>query len=260
MKQQTKPHYSETFFVSRRANLDLSARVVLGYVLERLRPASIVDFGCGTGTWLGVAGELGVNDCIGLDGDYVNLDHLEIPRQNFIPTDLSGEINLNRTFDLAISLEVAEHIGASNATTFVKNICRHSSVILFSAALPGQGGVYHVNEQYLSYWVELFNQQGFRLRDCIRGLPGLWKDKSVKLWYRQNTVMFFQENLFEKSYRLFPEQPTMLDVVHPELFERETKILRYMLSKHPDFVSALLLLKKKLSRKYQRTPPPASLT
>ncbi len=86
------------------------------------------------------------------------------------------------------SLEVAEHLPPTTAETFVKCLCSHADVVLFSAAQPGQGGERHVNERKPSYWAGLFAANGFNAYDSIR--PLLAENKVVAPWYRFNTLLF----------------------------------------------------------------------
>lgn len=134
-----------------------SARRVAGLILAELPVASVLDIGCAKGTWLNVWSELGVGEIQGVDGEYVERDQLVIPPERFHAWNLAQPLDLARQFDLVQSLEVAEHIGAEHAGIFVENLVRHSrGIVLFSAAPPGQGGEFHVNEQHCDYWREQF--------------------------------------------------------------------------------------------------------
>lgn len=64
--------YTSEFFDNIRNGSLRSAQVVVPIAIELARPKSVVDVGCGDGTWLSVFRHLGVNDTLGLDGDYVN--------------------------------------------------------------------------------------------------------------------------------------------------------------------------------------------
>jgi hypothetical protein len=91
-----------------------------------------------------------------------------------------------------------------------------SDQILFSAAIPGQGGSLHVNEQWPSYWIKLFSEHGYRCFDFIR--PQIWTDRAIESWYRQN-ILFFSK----RDIRLEPSQQNWLgaDIAHPEIFMSE---------------------------------------
>ena len=133
-----------------------AAREMLPAVLEVCPAKSIVDFGTGLGTWLKVATELGVEDVLGIDGDWVRPEQLAIPAEQFLAKSLHEEIRLGRRFDLAICLEVAEHLRPDKAELLVENIVHHSDAVLWSAAIKGQGGQNHINERNPDYWAELF--------------------------------------------------------------------------------------------------------
>lgn len=180
---------------------------------------SAVDFGCGLGTWLSVLQEQGVDEIQGLDGAWVNEALLEIPKEAFREVDFEGEtIDCGRRYDLAISLEVAEHISESSAARFIGSLTAASDFVLFSAAIPLQGGRGHVNEQWPDYWAELFGQRGFVPCDLVRGM--IWNDSRIPVWYRQNTLLFVRQ---EQVHRIrggevgsFPATP--LSVVHPDSY------------------------------------------
>jgi SAM-dependent methyltransferase len=112
---------------------------------------SVVDFGCGSGVWLAAWQRLVVDDVIGVDGEQAR-SSLKISAERFLAADLRKPIRLGRRFDLAQSLEVAEHLPPQSASVFVETLTTHAPLILFSAAVPGQGGEHHVNEQPPEYW------------------------------------------------------------------------------------------------------------
>jgi hypothetical protein len=157
-------------------------------VLELVKANSVVDVGCGLGAWLRACADNGLNLVRGLDGDYVDRSRLLIDRKCFTPVDLSHPTAIPGTYDLAICLEVAEHLPPRNNREFVEMLVAAAPIVLFSSAIPGQGGAHHINEQWPSYWRELFAQAGFEMLDPIR--PRIMHDERVKWWYRQNVVMF----------------------------------------------------------------------
>jgi SAM-dependent methyltransferase len=188
--------------------------VVIPLINKLVQPNSVLDVGCGVGTWLAEWERQGVTDIVGLDGDYVDRTALQIDPGKFTPTDLAKNFSLRRTFDLVECLEVAEHLHESCADKFIECLTTHGDIVLFSAAIPGQGGTHHVNEQWPSYWAERFFRAGFRLYDVIR--PLIWTDSSVEWWYRQNVL------IFSKS-RAFGTTDTPLDLVHPEVWLERTR-------------------------------------
>ena len=146
----------------------MSAEVVVPMVMELVHPRSVTDLGCGLGTWLSVFREAGVEDVLGVDGEYVRLESLEIPKERFVAHDLRQPFAAGRRSDLSMSLEVAEHLSPEYAAPFVTTLTRLAPVVLFSAAVPGQGGTEHVNEQWPSYWAQLFRERGYLPVDCLR--------------------------------------------------------------------------------------------
>lgn len=188
MKARTSTPYDETFFDRLVHGAHVSAQVVVPVVLDLLPARSAVDFGCGQGAWLKACLENGIETVLGLDGDYVNRDKLLVDREQFRAVDLSRPVRLDRRFDLALCLEVAEHLPAHSAPVLVESLVAAAPVVLFSAALPGQGGVHHINEQWPAYWKGLFARHGMRKYDVIR--PLIWHDRSIDLWYRQNLYLF----------------------------------------------------------------------
>ncbi len=165
-----------------------SARTVAPLLLAEMKIDSLLDVGAGHGAWAAEWLAAGVDDVVAVDGNYVKLDQLVIPTSNFCAHDLSTPLDLGRTFGLVQSLEVAEHLPHAKAATFVETLIRHGDVILFSAAVPHQGGEHHVNEQPPEYWRNLFKQEGYAAFDWLR--PRLADQKQVKSWYRYNSFLY----------------------------------------------------------------------
>jgi SAM-dependent methyltransferase len=212
--------YSAQFYATYSDGSRRSAAALLAVVFDLVRPRSLVDVGCGVGTWAAVALELGASEVLGIDGDYVDRSQLQIPHTCFMPWDLEKPLRLERRFDLAMSLEVAEHLPAACAESFVESLVRLAPVVLFSAAVPGQGGHHHVNEQWPAYWAELFARHNFKAVDCVR--PQVWSDERVEFWYRQNTILYARHDYMSQHPELRPigtgGQP--LSLVHPGLLAK----------------------------------------
>ena len=187
--------YDEVFYWENRYGSVRSARNILGFILKKLPCNSLIDFGCGTGTWLWVAQNYGVDEIIGLDGDYVSRDMLMIPEKCFQPTDLSKPFKVFKKYDMAMSLEVAEHLPEESADGFVKGLCMSSDIVLFSAAHPGQGGDGHINEQPKEYWIEKFAQHNYKPIEIKQYFAD---DEKVEWWYRDNIVLFSTTDKYEE--------------------------------------------------------------
>ncbi|MEG4177126.1 MULTISPECIES: glycosyltransferase [unclassified Microcoleus] len=200
-----------------------SAREIIPLLLDLLQPIlpkSVVDVGCGTGSWLAAFHKLGIADCLGIDGDYVDRTILQIPLNQFQSADLKQPLQINRKFDLAISLEVAEHLPATCAENFVNSLTQLAPVILFSAAIPFQGGVEHVNEQWPQYWVYYFHKNGYAVIDCLR--KKIWNNDKVEPWYAQNILIFVKQEYLSGYPRLVNEyqntELNQLAIVHPKIY------------------------------------------
>lgn len=180
--------YGAEFYEGQRDGALSSARVVVPLILDLLQVGSVCDVGCGVAPWLRAFRESGVADVVGLDGGHVDAAMLQIPAELFLPRDLAQPILLDRYFDLAVSLEVAEHLPPARAAGFVHDLTALAPIILFSAAIPGQGGRNHVNEQWPDYWARLFAERDYVPADVIR--PAIWDDEAVEWWYRQNTILY----------------------------------------------------------------------
>jgi len=143
----TSCHYDMKFYETNYPDSKTSAQIVLNHVLNLIPGVeSVVDVGCGTGIWLSVLKEKGVKTIQGYDGNWVfNAEALAIPRECFAAVDLNKVFEADRRFDLAISMEVAEHLAPESSANFVRSLTRLSDIVLFSAAVPGQGGTNHIN-------------------------------------------------------------------------------------------------------------------
>lgn len=189
--------YSSDFFDYIEYGSQSSAQVIIDLLLKHLPIQSVLDVGCGRGVWLQEWLHQGVKDVAGVDGDYISPEVLHIPQTLFFAENLTKPLDLDRKFDLVQSLEVAEHIPTPFSEIFVKSLVDHGDMILFSAAPPGQGGKFHINEQNYSYWRNLFAQHNYHLIDWIRPMLSRCPDLPVEPWYRYNTLFFVNGDIFD---------------------------------------------------------------
>jgi SAM-dependent methyltransferase len=190
-----------------------AAETFIPFLLPLIQPKSVIDFGCGTGTWLAAFQKAGITDVLGVDGDYVDRSMLHIDSRLFYSADLRKEILLSRRYDLALCLEVAEHLPLDSAETIIKTLVNHSNNILFSAALPLQGGQNHLNEQSFIFWEGLFTKHGYRFVDAFRNI--IWNNEAIDWWYRQNIFLVTNNDDF---ISMIPEDYKINDYYHPKLY------------------------------------------
>ena len=213
--------YDENFYRAQKDGSLKSATEILPIVSKYVHPHSVIDIGCGVGGWLACWQKNFGAEIYGLDGDYVDRSQLFIDEKNFYPANLEERIKSSQRLDLAMTLEVAEHLSPARADSFIEDLTNLSDIILFSAAIPAQGGTNHVNEQWQSYWAEKFLRLGYVGIDCIR--PEIWENNNVEICYRQNIFLYAKS---KELYR-YPElqkfylkhlDAAIFDAVHPQLW------------------------------------------
>ncbi|NWH08747.1 MAG: class I SAM-dependent methyltransferase [Alphaproteobacteria bacterium] len=233
----TSTYYSPELYAKQRAGSHRSAAITVPYVMELLRPRSVVDIGCGVGTWLAEFIAAGVEECRGIDGASARDAELKIPVACFAVGDMTAPLALPHRYDLAVSLEVAEHLPADAAEIYIDSVTAAAPVILFSAAIPQQGGPGHINEQWQDFWREKFSARGFEAVDAIR--PLIWGNAEVAWWYQQNTIIYASSEALAAHPHLSPvPKERSLNLVHPSLYERQLNMgLRRTLETLPRLVA-----------------------
>lgn len=187
--------YKSKFYARRALRIARSAEALVPTLAGLFEPGSVVDVGCGDGTWLRAFASRG-SEVVGLDGPWVPRGQLQIDEKDFVPVDLGKAplpyaVTLPRDrYDLLISLEMLEHVDADRADALVDLICSLSDRLIISAAAPDQGGTHHVNEQWPAYWVGKFRERGYEPIDFLR--YAIWNDDRIAPWYRQNVIGYFR--------------------------------------------------------------------
>ncbi|TAD90633.1 MAG: methyltransferase domain-containing protein [Bacteroidetes bacterium] len=220
--------YNQDFYADQQVSSLGSAKALLPIINEMFKPKSVVDVGCGIGAWLQVwNNSFGITDYFGIEAPFILKEMLIVNSDKVLFTDLNREFKIGRHFDIAMCLEVAEHIEPSGAKQFVANLAMLSDVVIFSAAIPGQEGTFHVNEQWPEYWAEKFADNGFVPVDAIRKL--IWRDERINYWYRQNMIIFVKrERLLDYPQLAAACQltdPDFLTRIHPDLLAYKTTIV-----------------------------------
>lgn len=222
MKSRGEQPYGRDFYESRDAATRLTAARVLGFLREELGfLRRVVDLGCGVGTWLDAAAALGAESILGVDGPWVDRDLLVVPPAHFQEGRLPDVDLPAGRFDLAICLEVAEHLPQPRSADLVDLITASADLVLFSAAVPGQPGTGHVNCQWPAEWAGIFQRRGYACFDVIR--PLLWGDSAIPYYYQQNSIVLVRRDrqdlmaglLRLPDWRDSAGRPRSL--VHPEL-------------------------------------------
>jgi SAM-dependent methyltransferase len=244
--------YFQTLFEGLDATSRSSAQVIVPLVLELLQPRSVIDIGCGVGSWLAVFKECGVQDILGVDFDCVDRKLLQIPKEQFFPFDLKKPLKIERQFDLVLCLEVAGYIPDESAAIFVNSLTELGSAILFSAAVPLQDDpAIQVNQQWPEYWFSFFQQKGYIVIDCLR--KKIWNNPDVAWWFAQNLLLFVRQDYLESQEQLQKEFENtctaQLSIIHPQLYinmSQKAPGMKVILSALP--VSALNAVKRRLGR------------
>ena len=225
--------YSPKFFEHIRDMSSGSAAAAVPKILEVYPARSVIDVGCGIGAWLKAFADRGVTRIAGIDGDYVDRNRLMVPAACFVGCDLDVPFSFtalhrslggSQRFDLAISLEVGEHLPVARAASLVSDLCALSDVVLFGAAIPFQGWQrVHVNEQWQSYWAAIFAANGYDAFDALR--PLIWSSPNIAYFYKQNTIFYVKRGT--RAHQEFLARcgtPTvaLFDIVHPEHYRNGT--------------------------------------
>jgi SAM-dependent methyltransferase len=210
--------YTSSFFAEQGNVSTRSARAIVPLVLELIPGMrSVVDIGCGSGDWLAVFAERGIDDYLGIDADHVPQQLLKIPPDRFEVHDLRAPLTVARRYDLAMSLEVGEHLPAAVAPRLVSELAALAPVAMFSAAIPHQVGTGHINCQWPGYWAELFASHGMKPVDAIR--DRVWSNPDVEYWYAQNIILFATEDALAANPALAAlASDEVLARVHPRAY------------------------------------------
>jgi SAM-dependent methyltransferase len=220
--------YGEGFYDAQKPGSSRSAAVMVPEIVKLLEPQSVLDVGCGEGPWLAEFAKTGISECYGIDGPWVNPNRFSLGSSRLIQYDFASaarpfQAKLARDrFDLVITMEFLEHVRSEVAPALIEYLASLSDTIIMSAALPLQGGTDHVNEQWIDYWVDLFQPHGFEPFDFLR--PLFWDDSRIEPWYRQNAIGFFRNSLPQKLVEASERAASArlrrpLRLVHPEIFE-----------------------------------------
>lgn len=214
----SKTLYNSNFYLQQADGSKRSALILLNEVFKLYKPTSVLDIGCGVGSWLSAAEDLGASRLYGYEGRWVEKDKMLSKNIELSTMDLSQHFASQHRVDLALSLEVGEHLPCDNSGALVSALCDSSDVVLFGAGIPYQWGTSHINLQWQSFWAKLFREKGFTAYDIIRAAT--WKSEAVEWWYRQNTLLYVKSGSESiKSDLLTGWECRVYDVVLPEYYD-----------------------------------------
>ncbi len=222
--RETLDSYDSIFYEEMSKSSSSSARFLVPFLKKHLVFNSVIDIGCGDGQFVSEFIKNGISQVKGVEGDWIlgSLDQRLNPWLQI--ADLTNDLTFDTRFDLAICLEVAEHLDEKYADTFISNLVKASDLIFFSAAIPGQGGTNHVNLQYPDYWAIKFAIHGYYMEWDPRSL--LNGKRGVAPWYQQNCL------LYRKSTEVSKVMITPRTIIHPDIFPEEQSFF-YKVRKFP---------------------------
>ena len=167
----------------------LQANLLAQWIMVRIELESAIDVGCGSGFYL--------KTFLGVGKEVLGIDAMKSPKMGWYErVDLRFPWKPKKKYDLALCLEVAEHIPSEFTETLFDTLCGCSDTIVFSAATPGQGGEHHYNERPTEYWMDLFSKRGYEFhplngefRIWLRSLTPLRLQEKVCGWFIDHTFI-----------------------------------------------------------------------
>jgi len=184
--------YNDTFYDNQNQNevLGSTPDLVANYLIGSFQPASVIDFGCGTGIYLQALARHDI-EVMGIDASPAAVKNFRLRPDQIIIKDLTQPLLLGKKYDCALCFEVAEHIPHEYSENLIANLCRVSDLIIFSAAAKGQGGIGHINEQAPEFWRPLFEQHGFACLEAeTMRLKNYLKANHAVFWLANNILIF----------------------------------------------------------------------
>ena len=163
-------------------------------ITSDLQPKTVADVGCGTGALLQALRDNGCQ-VFGLEYSEAALEYCRARGVDVQKFDIENEsLTDDRTFDVAVSMEVGEHLPEKSADRYVEILAKLSDTIVFSAAQPGPPERHahdHVNEQPKPYWLSKFRAFDFEYDEIM---SNQWRKQwqtggAVAYWYHENVMI-----------------------------------------------------------------------
>lgn len=218
--------YNNDFFKNFTTDEKIIGSKIIFPLLEKyIKINSVVDVGCGVGAWIKYFYDKGAY-VLAVDGDWVPAEYMVVPKKDcFQSMDLNTSFTLEKKYDLAMSIEVAEHLHIERARSFIQDLTKISDFVLFSAAIPLQGGTGHINEQNPEYWANLFDEFDYSPVDIIR--PFIWNNNNIHhLWVKQNFILYVKKSKLDLFPIKYHADKDFLLRIHPDYLKRFKPINR----------------------------------
>jgi hypothetical protein len=177
------------------SNSLVSAKYIIDEIFQYFESStSFIDYGCGLGAWASVFESKGIQKFKCFDHPTLPKEKLLIQnKENFFPMDLEYELPEISKVDFCICIEVLEHFSDTKGRDIINFLTSSSDLILFSAAIPNQKGVGHINEQRHNYWHNIFQSKGFMFYDGFKS--ELFKhENEIKFFHLQNMFIYYNDS------------------------------------------------------------------
>lgn len=150
-------------------------------------------------------------EILGVEGEWLDKNKLHVDESLILIKDLEKPLTIHKRFDLALCLEVVEHLSESSADVIVDTLTGLSDIIIFSAAIPGQKGQNHINEQYIEYWEKKFKKKDYLIYDELREI--FWNNPNIDVWYKQNIFIVMKKGVNRFGFK---ENQKIKTKIHPD--------------------------------------------
>jgi 2-polyprenyl-3-methyl-5-hydroxy-6-metoxy-1,4-benzoquinol methylase len=186
--------YNKEYFSKSMAG-ERNYQLMATWLNENVSFETAIDFGCGNGMLIEQLFSLN-KKVLGLDIAKAAIELAAEPIKNFILCEDITTSLFKGKFDLVISLETAEHLPPDCSEQFVENLVNHASgTICFSAAIPGQGGDGHINEQTPEFWFLLFEIHGYEIDTNLTNKFRRYLKKNNCIWWYSNNVQILRKDI-----------------------------------------------------------------